>query len=142
MKKIIIIAAILFSPICLSAQGIKNEKDLAQFYTCYLSNILLENNKIDSLLSGSCTKEFIAAWNNLVNEIGLYDPFTNGVTGDYDFIKKTLKVKKEKNHYAVSFNYLTWPNNLTKEENVIVHVNNEGRICQVTRPTDNYSVPE
>ena len=33
MKKIIIIAAILFSPICLSAQGIKNEKDLAQFYT-------------------------------------------------------------------------------------------------------------
>lgn len=131
----------MFFPFSLSAQGIKNEKDLTQFYVCYLSNIF-DDNKLDSLLSECCTKEFIVAWNEHVNEIGLYDPFTNGISDDYDFIKKTLKIRKEENQYVVSFCYLTWPDNITKNVSVIVHVNNNGRICRVVRPTDGYSVPE
>ncbi len=142
MKKIIIfMVVILYFPFNLPAQGVKNEKDLTQFYVCYLSNIF-DDNKLDSLLPEYCTKEFIVVWNEQVNEIGLYDPFTNGISDDYDLIKKTLNVRKEENYYVVSFNYLTWPDNITKKEDVIVHVNDKGKIYRVTRPIDDYSIPE
>src|SRR5574344_777368 len=137
MKKTILILTILLSTILnVSAQTITNAEELKRFYTEYLSVLGSNGRKMDSLVKTYCTKEFHKAWNREVNEIGLYDPLTNGFCGNPDLMKNTLVIKKESNSYVVSFNYLTWPDNKTMTESVIVYVNADGKISHTKRPSD------
>lgn len=143
MKKKVLTWAIFLSAVLnVSAQKTTNAEELKRFYTEYLSNLVSNNTKTDSLVKAYCTKELYAAWNEIVNEIGLYDPFTNGFCDDLDFMKNTLVVKKENDGYVVSFNYLTWPDNKTMCESVIVYVNSDGKISHTKRPSDVYMIPE
>ena len=125
-----------------NAQTITSASDLKSFYTEYLSHFVSDGIKTDSIVKNYCTKEFYKEWNEIVNEIGLYDPFTNGLSENAELMKKTLVVKKEGNEYVVSFNYLTWPDNKTKTESVIIYVNTNGKISHTKRPSDGYMSPE
>src|SRR5574344_2282094 len=139
MKKTILILIITLLNISNAlAQRITDVKDLKKFYTEYFSYILQisDEPKLDSLVKTYCTKEFHKAWNEDVNEIGLYDPLTNGFGENPDLMKNTLVIKKESNSYIVSFNYLTWPDNKTMTESVIVYVNADGKISHTKRPSD------
>ena len=143
MKKTILILAILLSTIQnVSAQTITNAEGLKRFYTEYLSVLGSNGTKLDSLVRIYCTKEFYKAWNREVCEIGLYDPLTNGFCDDQELMKNTLVIKKESNSYVVSFNYLTWPDNKTMTESVIVYVNADGKISHTKRPSDGLLIPE
>ncbi|MDE5570474.1 MAG: hypothetical protein K2I86_00205, partial [Prevotella sp.] len=82
------------------------------------------------------------AWNEDVNEIGLYDPLTNGFCDDYNMMKTPLSGREEDNYYIVSFNYLTWPDKKTQTESVIVYVNSDGKISHTKRPSDGYMTPD
>jgi hypothetical protein len=125
-----------------NAQTITSTNDLKRFYTEYLSYLLSDEIKTDSIVKNYCTAELYKEWNKVVNEIGLYDPFTNGIFDDVDLMKSTLVIKKEGNEYVVSFNYLTWPDNKTKTESVIIYVNTNGKISHTKRPSDGYMSPE
>lgn len=143
MKRTILIWAIFLSAVFgVSAQKITNADELKKFYTEYLSVLGTDGKRMDSLVVAYCTKELHAAWNREVNEIGVYDPFTNGIFDDLDFLKNTLVVKKEGDSYVVSFNYLTWPDNKTMCESVIIYVNADGKISHTKRPLDGYMTPE
>ena len=145
MRKIynyILTACFILSATTCNAQTITSASDLKKFYTEYLSHFVSDGIKTDSIVKKYCTKEFYKEWNEIVNEIGLYDPFTNGIFDDEDLMKKTLVIKKEGNEYVVSFNYLTWPDNKTKTESVIIYVNANGKISHTKRPTDGYMTPE
>jgi hypothetical protein len=72
----------------------------------------------------------------MVNEKGLYDPFTNGFVDDLKLMKNTLVVRKKRHNYVVSFNYLAWPDVKTKTESVIVYVNANGKISHTKRASD------
>lgn len=122
------------------AQKISNAEELKDFYTEYLSNIFSDNNKLDSVVTEYCTKDFHTAWNRDVNEIGLYDPLTNGICDD--LVINSLSVKKENDSYVVSFKYLAWPDNSPMLESVIVYVNADGKISHTKRPSDGYMTPE
>lgn len=142
MRQIILILAItLFNANTGFAQKVTCVNDLKRFYTEYLSYLLSDDIKTDSLVKNYCTKGLYKEWNEVVNEIGLYDPFTNGLSESADLMKKTLVVKKEGNEYVVSFNYLTWPDNKTKTESVIIYVNANGKISHTKRPSDGYMSP-
>ncbi|MBR2185423.1 MAG: hypothetical protein IJ897_08405 [Prevotella sp.] len=141
MKKILLIISLCFCISYCDAQ-VSNKEDLKKFYTEYLSYFVSDGIKTDSIVKNYCTKELYKEWNEVVNEIGLYDPFTNGIFDDEDLMKKTLVVKKEGNEYVVSFNYLTWPDNKTKTESVIIYVNANGKISHTKRPSDGYMIPE
>ena len=123
------------------AQKITNENDLKNFYIEYLSNLLSNEVKTDSLVKAYCTKELYTEWDEVVNKIGLYDPFTNGVCDNTEMMKKTLVVKKDSDGYSVSFDYLTWPDNKTVTESVIIFVNADGKISHTKRPLDGYMTP-
>jgi hypothetical protein len=143
MRKIILALAItLFNANTGFAQKVTCVNDLKRFYTEYLSYLLSDEIKTDSIVKNYCTKELYKEWNKVVNEIGLYDPFTNGIFDDVDLMKSTLVIKKEGNEYVVSFNYLTWPDNKTKTESVIIYVNTNGKISHTKRPSDGYMSPE
>mgnify|MGYP004578651089 CR=1 FL=1 len=75
MKKLFMTAAMLFCILPLSAQKINNAEDLKKFYTEYCTYIdnISGRNKLDSLLTTSCTKELVKEWHELVDSIGLYD---------------------------------------------------------------------
>ncbi len=89
MKKTILILTILLSTtLNVSAQKITNAEELKRFYTEYLSVMDSNGTKADSLVRIHCTKEFHKAWNEDVNEIGLYDPLTNGFGENPDLMKK------------------------------------------------------
>lgn len=144
MKKLIIFLTILLSNILnLSAQKITNAGDLKEFYLKYLTYSIKvsDERKQDSLVTVYSTQELYKAWNEDYNEIGLYDPFTNGVGENIDLMKRTLAVKRENNHYVVSFGCLTWPENKFVLENVVVYVNPEGKISHTVRPIDGYMTP-
>lgn len=141
MRKILLIISLFFCVSYCDAQ-VSNKEDLKKFYTEYLSHFVSDDFKTDSIVKKYCTKELYKEWNEVVNEIGLYDPFTNGIFDDEDLMKKTLVVKKEGNEYVVSFNYLTWPDNKTKTESVIIYVNTNGKISHTKRPSDGYMIPE
>ena len=145
MKKIynyILIVCFILSATTCNAQTITSTNDLKRFYTEYLSYLLSDEIKTDSIVKNYCTAELYKEWNKVVNEIGLYDPFTNGIFDDEDLMKSTLVIKKEGNEYVVSFNYLTWPDNKTKTESVIIYVNTNGKISHTKRPSDGYMSPE
>ena len=145
MRKIynyFLIACFILSATTCNAQTITSTNDLKKFYTEYLSYLLSDEIKTDSIVKNYCTKELYKEWNKVVNEIGLYDPFTNGLSENAELMKKTLVVKKEGNEYVVSFNYLTWPDNKTKTESVIIYVNTNGKISHTKRPSDGYMSPE
>ena len=76
-----------------------------------------------------------------IENFDLQDITTPGCD-DLDFMKNTLVVKKENDSYVVSFNYLTWPDNKTMCESVIVYVNSDGKISHTKRPSDGYMIPE
>ena len=144
MNRLIFILTILLSNVLnLSAQKITNAGDLKEFYQKYLtySIKISDERKQDSLVTVYSTQEMYKAWNEDYNEIGLYDPFTNGIGENIDLMKRTLTVKREKDHYAISFGCLTWPENKFVLENVIVYVNSEGKISHTVRPSDNYWTP-
>ena len=141
MRKAILIIAVTLLNICnVFAQKITNEKELKNFYIEYLSMDSKETEaQADSLVRSYCTKELYDAWNTDVNEVGLYDPLTNGYFDD--LMKKTLVVKKESDHYVVSFKYSTWRDNKIKEESIIIYVNTDGKISHTKRPSDGYITP-
>ena len=141
MRKILLIISLFFCISYCDAQ-VSNKEDLKKFYTEYLSYLLSDEIKTDSIVKNYCTAELYKEWNKVVNEIGLYDPFTNGIFDDEDLMKSTLVIKKEGNEYVVSFNYLTWPDNKTKTESVIIYVNTNGKISHTKRPSDGYMSPE
>ena len=141
MRKILLIISLFFCISYCDAQ-VSNEEDLKRFYTEYLSSFVSDGIKTDSIVKNYCTKELYKEWNRVVNEIGLYDPFTNGICDDEDLMKKTLVIKKEGNEYVVSFNYLRrWPDNKTETESVIIYVNTKGKISHTKRPSDGYMTP-
>ena len=143
MKRIILFLVVIISNLlCISAQKITNKDDLKKFYMNYLtlSQNASDDAKLNNLLEVFCTKELYTAWNRDVNEIGLYDPFTNGYFDDIDLMKRTLIVRKEKEYFVVSFNYLTWDDK-TKTESVLIYINSEGKISHTVRPSDNYWTP-
>ena len=143
MRKIILALAItLFNINTGFSQKVTCVNDLKRFYTEYLSYLLSDEIKTDSIVKNYCTAELYKEWNEIVNEIGLYDPFTNGLCENAELMKKTLVVKKEGNEYVVSFNYLTWPDNKTKTESVIIYVNANGKISHTKRPSDGLMIPE
>ena len=143
MRKIILALAItLFNINTGFSQKVTCVNDLKRFYTEYLSYLLSDEIKTDSIVKNYCTAELYKEWNKVVNEIGLYDPFTNGLCENAELMKKTLVVKKEGNEYVVSFNYLTWPDNKTKTESVIIYVNANGKISHTKRPSDGLMIPE
>jgi len=143
MRKIILALAItLFNANTGFAQKVTCVNDLKRFYTEYLSHFVSDGIKTDSIVKNYCTKEFYKEWNEIVNEKGLYDPFTNGIFDDEDLMKSTLVVRKDSEGYVVSFNYLTWPDNKTKTESVIIYVNTNGKISHTKRPSDGYMIPE
>ena len=133
---------LLFFGLATCEAQISNKEDLKKFYTEYLSYLLSDEIKTDSIVKNYCTSELYKEWNEIVNEIGLYDPFTNGLFEDAELMKSTLVIKKEGNEYVVSFNYLTWPDNKTKTESVIIYVNANGKISHTKRPSDGYMIPE
>ena len=145
MRKIynyILIACFILLATTCNAQTITSASDLKSFYTEYLSHFVSDGIKTDSIVKKYCTKEFYKEWNEIVNEKGLYDPFTNGIFDDEDLMKSTLVVRKDSEGYVVSFNYLTWPDNKTKTESVIIYVNTNGKISHTKRPSDGYMIPE
>ena len=145
MKKIynyILTICFVLSATTCNAQTITSTNDLKRFYTEYLSYLLSDEIKTDSIVKNYCTAELYKEWNKVVNEIGLYDPFTNGIFDDEDLMKSTLFVRKDSEGYVVSFNYLTWPDNKTKTESVIIYVNTNGKISHTKRPSDGYMSPE
>ena len=141
MKQLFFFFLLFFGLATCEAQ-ISNKEDLKKFYTEYLSYLLSDEIKTDSIVKNYCTSELYKEWNEIVNEIGLYDPFTNGLFEDAELMKSTLVIKKEGNEYVVSFNYLTWPDNKTKTESVIIYVNTNGKISHTKRPSDGYMIPE
>ena len=141
MRKILLIISLFFCISYCDAQ-VSNKEDLKKFYTEYLSYFVSDGIKTDSIVKNYCTAELYKEWNEIVNEKGLYDPFTNGIFDDEDLMKSTLVIKKEGNEYVVSFNYLTWPDNKTKTESVIIYVNANGKISHTKRPTDGYMTHE
>lgn len=142
MKKIIWIIALLFNYINLQAQSISNVSMLEIFYNNYFTYCATNDARLDSLITSNCTPAFAQAWNKDVNEIGLYDPLTNGYCENYDMMKSSLSVQKETDHYIVSFHYLTWPDNHTQTEKVIIFVNKNGKISHTKRPSDGYMTPD
>ena len=143
MRKIILALAItLFNINTGFAQKVTCVNDLKSFYTEYLSYLLSDEIKTDSIVKNYCTAELYKEWNEIVNEIGLYDPFTNGLCENAELMKSTLVVRKDSEGYVVSFNYLTWPDNKTKTESVIIYVNANGKISHTKRPSDGYMIPE
>lgn len=141
MKQIIFLLSLFFGLATCNAQ-VSNEEDLKRFYIEYLSHFVSDDIKTDSIVKNYCTKEFYKEWNEIVNEKGLYDPFTNGIFDDEDLMKSTLVVRKNGEGYVVSFNYLTWPDNKTETESVIIYVNTKGKISHTKRPSDGYMIPE
>ena len=141
MRKILLIISLFFCISYCDAQ-VSNKEDLKKFYTEYLSYLLSDEIKTDSIVKNYCTAELYKEWNKVVNEIGLYDPFTNGIFDDEDLMKSTLVVRKDSEGYVVSFNYLTWPDNKTKTERVIIYVNANGKISHTKRPSEGYMIPE
>lgn len=99
MKKIIFLLSLFFGLATCNAQ-VSNEEDLKRFYTEYLSHFVSDGIKTDSIVKNYCTKEFYKEWNEIVNEKGLYDPFTNGIFDDEDLMKSTLVVRKNGEGYA------------------------------------------
>lgn len=98
MKKLIIFLTILLSNILnLSAQKITNAGDLKEFYLKYLTYSIKvsDERKQDSLVTVYSTQELYKAWNEDYNEIGLYDPFTNGVGENIDLMKKLLLLSEK-----------------------------------------------
>ena len=143
MRKIILALAItLFNANTGFAQKVTCVNDLKRFYTEYLSYLLSDEIKTDSIVKNYCTAELYKEWNEIVNEIGLYDPFTNGLCENAELMKSTLVVRKDSEGYVVSFNYLTWPDNKTRTESVIIYVNTNGKISHTKRPLDGYMIPE
>ena len=68
MKKTVLTWAIFLSVVLnVSAQKTTNAEELKRFYTEYLSNLVSNNTKTDSLVKAYCTKELYAAWNEIVN---------------------------------------------------------------------------
>lgn len=143
-KALLIMLVMSLNVLGLSAQKITSVKMLEQFYIDYFtySPCLADTTKLDSLVNLYCTPDFVTAWNEDVNEIGLYDPLTNGFCDDYNMMKTTLSVREEDDYYIVSFNYLTWPDKKTKTESVIVYVNSDGKISHTKRPSDGYMTPD
>lgn len=141
MKQFFFLFLLFFGLATCEAQ-ISNKEDLKKFYTEYLSYLLSDEIKTDSIVKNYCTAELYKEWNEIVNEIGLYDPFTNGLCENAELMKSTLVIKKEGNEYVVSFNYLTWPDNKTKTESVIIYVNANGKISHTKRPSDGYMISE
>ena len=140
-KAILILTMALLNIGNVLAQKITNENDLKKFYLEYFSfNTIETQAKADSLVKAYCTKELYTAWHEDVYEIGLYDPLTNGF-GDFETMRKTLVVKKETDCYVVSFNYVTWFDNKTLTESVIIYVNADGKISHTKRPLDGYMTP-
>lgn len=74
-----------------SAQKITNAEELKRFYTEYFtySVNLSDQSKIKALITDYCTQQFAKAWNEDVNEIGLYDPLTDGACENQDLMKNT-----------------------------------------------------
>ena len=140
-KAILILTMTLLNIGNIMAQKITNENDLKNFYMEYFSFDTVETEaQADSLVNAYCTKELYTAWNREVNEVGLYDPLTNGF-GDFETMRKTLVVKKETDCYVVSFNYVTWFDNKTLTESVIIYVNADGKISHTKRPEDGLVIP-
>ncbi len=79
-----------------NAQTITSTNDLKKFYTEYLSYLLSDEIKTDSIVKNYCTKELYKEWNKVVNEIGLYDPFTNGLSENAELMKKNACGKKRR----------------------------------------------
>ncbi len=142
MNRLFFSLFLLFCGLATCEAQISNKEDLKKFYTEYLSYLLSDEIKTDSIVKNYCTAELYKEWNEIVNEIGLYDPFTNGLCENVELMKSTLVIKKEGNEYVVSFNYLTWPDNKTKTESVIIYVNANGKISHTKRPSDGYMIPE
>lgn len=146
MKKILsamsLMAFLSFFSINASAQTINNADDLKNFLVKYLSDESPGSDSLEALVSKYSTSSFNKEWKEIVIEIGLYDPFTKGYFDDNELIKNTLviKDKQNKSQYEVSFNARKYPDEI-KTENVIVFVEN-GKICGVMRPEDNYCIPE
>ena len=141
-KAILILTMTLLNIGNVVAQKITNENELKNFYIEYFSNAGRENEVLkDSLVTVYCTKELYTAWHEDVYDIGLYDPLTNGLCENPEMMKKTLVVKKDSDGYSVSFDYLTWPDNKTETETVIIYVNADGKISHTKRPEDGYMTP-
>lgn len=141
MKKYISIIAICLSFMFdASAQKITNAGDLKKYYMEYLSNLVSDKVKTNALVKAYCTQKLYAAWNEDVNEIGVYDPFTNGYH-DPVMTRKTLQIQNKNDIYMVSFDYQTWPDNKTETEKILVFINSDGKIWQTKRPSDGYVTP-
>ena len=143
MKKIMLSVVLLLSFFSLQAQKTLNIQMLEQFYKNYFSSHRTGGDftRLDSLVQSNCTPEFVQAWNEDVKDIGLYDPLTNGFCEDFDTMKNSLSIRKEDDHYIVSFCYYTWPDKKKETESVIVYVNNKGKISHTKRPSDGYMTP-
>ena len=116
--------------------------DLKNFYTKYLSDS--SDAPMDMLVSKYCTSMLYKQWNEIVNEIGLYDPFTLGYFDDYEFIKKTIVIKEKdpKIKYEVSFKVHESPNDKIETVSVIIYVEENGKIYKIVRSKDGYAVED
>lgn len=70
MKQFFFLFLLFFGLATCEAQ-ISNKEDLKKFYTEYLSYLLSDEIKTDSIVKNYCTAELYKEWNEIVNEIGL-----------------------------------------------------------------------
>lgn len=139
MKFIIFILLSAISIMHTSAQKIRGNADVKQFYTEYCLNAVKPNNNTVIFLNKYCSDELVKGWKEIDNS-GLYDLFTKGYY-DYEMIMNTITVERNNDHYNVSFKVKN-PTNTLVREFVVIYVNDKGKICRVKRPEDGYMVPE
>lgn len=105
------------------------------FYRTYIINIL-DDSKVDSILSKYCTKEL----KDYVQSIDEYD-FISG--GWFSAIKPdSLNVTKKNDKYIVTFKVSQYPiSDKLATDSLYIQVNQEQKISHIIRPCDNYKVP-
>ena len=105
------------------------------FYRTYIINIL-DDSKVDSILSKYCTKEL----KDYVQSIDEYD-FISG--GWFSAIKPdSLNVTKKNDKYIVTFKVSQYPiSDELATDSLYIQVNQEQKISHIIRPCDNYKIP-
>lgn len=143
MKRVILLTicslCILFTysdTISINTMETSDLSDTIQFfYRTYIINIL-DDSKVDSILSKYCTKEL----KDYVQSIDEYD-FISG--GWFSAIKPdSLNVTKKNDKYIVTFKVSQYPiSDELATDSLYIQVNQEQKISHIIRPCDNYKVP-
>lgn len=143
MKRVILLAiCLLFVLFTYSETIIVNTMETSDlsdsiqlFYRTYIINIL-DDSKVDSILSKYCTKEL----KDYVQSIDEYD-FISG--GWFSAIKPdSLNVTKRNDKYIVTFKVSQYPiSDKLATDSLYILVNQEQKISHIIRPCDNYKVP-